>query len=220
MKIAIDGPAAAGKSTIAKTIANEIGILYIDTGAMYRAFTYNVIKNNIGIDEQQAIDDLLENTVIDFKDSQIFLNGEQVENRIRSNEVNKLVSEVSAIPKVREKLVEIQREIAAEKSCILDGRDIGTVVFPDADVKIFLTASDEIRALRRLEEMKKNGIESDFDAIIKNIKSRDLQDSTRKTSPLKQAPDAIVIDTGNKSIREISDIIISIIKEKSKDESV
>lgn len=220
MKIAIDGPAAAGKSTIAKTIANEIGILYIDTGAMYRAFTYNVIKNNIGIDEQQAIDDLLENTVIDFKDSQILLNGEQVENRIRSNEVNKLVSEVSAIPKVREKLVEIQREIAAEKSCILDGRDIGTVVFPDADVKIFLTASDEIRALRRLEEMKKNGIESDFDAIIKNIKSRDLQDSTRKTSPLKQAPDAIVIDTGNKSIREISDIIISIIKEKSKDESV
>ena len=220
MKSAIDGPAAAGKSTIAKTIANEIGILYIDTGAMYRAFTYNVIKNNIGIDEQQAIDDLLENTVIDFKDSQILLNGEQVENRIRSNEVNKLVSEVSAIPKVREKLVEIQREIAAEKSCILDGRDIGTVVFPDADVKIFLTASDEIRALRRLEEMKKNGIESDFDAIIKNIKSRDLQDSTRKTSPLKQAPDAIVIDTGNKSIREISDIIISIIKEKSKDESV
>lgn len=217
MKIAIDGPAAAGKSTIAKTIARDMGILYIDTGAMYRAFTYNVIRSNIDLEDEKEVDDLLENTTIDFKDSQIYLNGDPVENKIRSHEVNMLVSKVSAIPKVRKKLVEIQRRIAAEKTCVLDGRDIGTVVFPDAEVKVFLTASDEIRANRRLEEMKKNGIESDFDAIINNIKSRDLQDSTRETSPLKQSPDAIVIDTGNKTIQEISEIIISIIKEKSMD---
>lgn len=220
MKIAIDGPAAAGKSTIAKTIAKDMEILYIDTGAMYRAFTYSLIKSGIDIRDKQAVDALLENTTIDFRHSQIYLNGTPVENMIRSHEVNMLVSEVSAIPTVRKKLVEIQRSIAAENTCILDGRDIGTVVFPDAEVKIFLTASDEIRALRRLEEMKKNGIESDFDAIMKNIKSRDLQDTTRETSPLKQATDAIVIDTGNKSIKEISDIIIGIIKEKSKDEPV
>ena len=218
MQVAIDGPASSGKSTISKFIAKETGFLYLDTGAMYRATTLAFLRNNISVDDASAIDELLENLVISFKNTEdgqlVFLNGEDVTREIRDLEVTRNVSEVSAIKAVRVKLVKMQQEIAENHSIIMDGRDIGTVVLPNAELKIFLVASVEERALRRFRENQEKGIELSLEKLEEEIAHRDFLDSTRKESPLKKADDAIEIDTTSLSIQEVVSKITNLIQEK------
>lgn len=208
MIIAIDGPSGAGKSTIAKILAEKLKIEYLDTGAMYRAVTKYVLDNQIDIYDKDKLKKALNNVHLDFKDSCIYLNGENVEKAIRSKLINENVSEVSSILDVRKFLVKNQREISSEKSTILDGRDIGTVVFPNADYKFFLYASIEVRAKRRFDQKLSN---ETFEQIKESIRKRDEYDSNREISPLKKADDAIEIDTSNLSIEETVDKIISYI---------
>lgn len=212
MAIAIDGPAGAGKSTIARIIAESLDLLYIDTGAMYRAVTLYMIENNISISNIDEIKKLMDSMDIRLKDSSIFVNGRDITDEIRSPKVNKLVSPVSAIREVREKLVEMQRNIASIDSVVMDGRDIGSNVLKDADIKIFLTASVEERAKRRCQEMIQKGINADLNNVIMDISSRDKADSERKLNPLIKADDAVVVDTTGKSIDEVVEIILRIIK--------
>ncbi len=218
MQVAIDGPASSGKSTISKFIAKETGFLYLDTGAMYRATTLAFLRNNISVDDASAIDELLENLVISFKNTEdgqlVFLNGEDVTREIRDLEVTRNVSEVSAIKAVRVKLVKMQQEIAENHSIIMDGRDIGTVVLPNAELKIFLVASVKERALRRFRENQEKGIELSLEKLEEEIAHRDFLDSTRKESPLKKADDAIEIDTTSLSIQEVVSKITNLIQEK------
>ena len=218
MQVAIDGPASSGKSTISKLIAKKTGFLYLDTGAMYRATTLAFLRNNISVDDASAIDELLENLVINFKNTEdgqlVFLNGEDVTREIRDLEVTRNVSEVSAIKAVRVKLVQMQREIAENHSIIMDGRDIGTVVLPNAELKIFLVASVKERALRRFRENQEKGIELSLEKLEEEIAHRDFLDSTRKESPLKKADDAIEIDTTSLSIQEVVSKITNLIQEK------
>ena len=218
MQVAIDGPASSGKSTISKFIAKETGFLYLDTGAMYRATTLAFLRNNISVDDASAIDELLENLVISFKNTEdgqlVFLNGEDVTREIRDLEVTRNVSEVSAIKAVRVKLVKMQQEIAENYSIIMDGRDIGTVVLPNAELKIFLVASVKERALRRFRENQEKGIELSLEKLEEEIAHRDFLDSTRKESPLKKADDAIEIDTTSLSIQEVVSKITNLIQEK------
>ena len=218
MQVAIDGPASSGKSTISKFIAKETGFLYLDTGAMYRATTLAFLRNNISVDDASAIDELLENLVISFKNTEdgqlVFLNGEDVTREIRDLEVTRNVSEVSAIKAVRVKLVKMQQEIAENHSIIMDGRDIGTVVLPNAELKIFLVASVKERALRRFRENQEKGIELSLEKLEEEIAHRDFLDSTRKESPLKKAYDAIEIDTTSLSIQEVVSKITNLIQEK------
>ena len=218
MQVAIDGPPSSGKSTISKLIAKETGFLYLDTGAMYRATTLAFLRNNISVDDASAIDELLENLVISFKNTEdgqlVFLNGEDVTREIRDLEVTRNVSEVSAIKAVRVKLVQMQREIAENHSIIMDGRDIGTVVLPNAELKIFLVASVKERALRRFRENQEKGIELSLEKLEEEIAHRDFLDSTRKESPLKKADDAIEIDTTSLSIQEVVSKITNLIQEK------
>lgn len=218
MQVAIDGPASSGKSTISKLITKETGFLYLDTGAMYRATTLAFLRNNISVDDASAIDELLENLVISFKNTEdgqlVFLNGEDVTREIRDLEVTRNVSEVSAIKAVRVKLVKMQQEIAENHSIIMDGRDIGTVVLPNAELKIFLVASVKERALRRFRENQEKGIELSLEKLEEEIAHRDFLDSTRKESPLKKADDAIEIDTTSLSIQEVVSKITNLIQEK------
>lgn len=214
MIIAVDGPAGAGKSTVSKEIARKAGITYIDTGAMYRAFTLKVLREKVDISEIEKIREILSETEVDFQNGKIYLDGEYVEEEIRGEEVTKNVSAVSAIKEVRDVLVEKQREIAKRRSSILDGRDIGTVVFPDADLKIFLVADVEVRARRRMQENIEKGRYCDLEEMKKEIMRRDLADSTREISPLKKAEDAVEIDTGSKTVEELSEEIIHIIQER------
>ena len=207
MQVAIDGPASSGKSTISKLIAKETNFLYLDTGAMYRATTLAFLRNNIAVVDAEAIKDLLENLVISFRNTDqgqlVFLNGEDVTHEIRELEVTRNVSEVSAIKSVREKLVQMQREIAENHSIIMDGRDIGTVVLPNAELKIFLVASVDERAERRYKENIAKGIETDLETLKEEIAARDYKDSHRETSPLKQAEDAVYLDTTGLNIQEV-----------------
>ena len=218
MQVALDGPASSGTSTSSKWIAKETGFLYLDTGAMYRATTLAFLRNNISVDDASAIDELLENLVISFKNTEdgqlVFLNGEDVTREIRDLEVTRNVSEVSAIKAVRVKLVQMQREIAENHSIIMDGRDIGTVVLPNAELKIFLVASVKERALRRFRENQEKGIELSLEKLEEEIAHRDFLDSTRKESPLKKADDAIEIDTTSLSIQEVVSKITNLIQEK------
>lgn len=220
MIIAIDGPAGAGKSTIAKLVAQRLSMIYIDTGAMYRAFTYELIKNSVSVDDLNAVLTTLENTNIDFKDNKILINNEDVSDKIRSKEVTSKVSEVSAIMEVRVKLVSMQRSIANKKDSVLDGRDIGTVVFPFADLKIYLTASVNVRAVRRYNEISPYDKSADIKEIEKSIEQRDFYDSNREVSPLKKADDAFEIDTSNLTINEIVENILELTKEISDNEFV
>lgn len=213
MIIAIDGPAGAGKSTIAKLVAQRLSMIYIDTGAMYRAFTYELIKNSVRVDDLNAVLTTLENTNIDFKDNKILINNEDVSDKIRSKEVTSKVSEVSAIMEVRVKLVSMQRSIANKKDSVLDGRDIGTVVFPFADLKIYLTASVNVRAVRRYNEISPYDKSADIREIEKSIEQRDFYDSNREVSPLKKADDAFEIDTSNLTINEVVENILELTKE-------
>ncbi|MEG8947507.1 (d)CMP kinase [Rosettibacter firmus] len=195
--IAIDGPAGSGKSTAAKNLATKLGFIYLDTGAMYRAITLMAIKKGI-VDDTQAVIEMAKNLNLNLKFenglTKVFVNGQEVTDEIRSAEVNSKVSEISAIPEVREQMVKIQREIGSKGNIVAEGRDVTTVVFPDADVKIFLTASLDVRAQRRLREFQQKNIPITFEEVKANLEKRDKIDSGRKVSPLKKADDAIEFD--------------------------
>lgn len=213
ISIAIDGPAGAGKSTIAKRIAKIKNLVYIDTGAMYRAFTLKLINNNIPLDNYDLIKKVLENTKIDIIDGSIYLDEKNVDDEIRKPDVNKNVSKVAAIPFVRQALVKLQREIAEKNNVVMDGRDIGTRVLPNAKYKIFLTASIEERARRRYKELKEKGYECLLSDVINEIANRDKMDSERKFDPLKKADDAVLVDTTGKNIEEVVNDILEIIEQ-------
>lgn len=211
IKIAIDGPAGSGKSTISKRIAEELNIVYIDTGAMYRALTLKILRNKINIHKRHELAKFLEHTYIDFRNNHIFLDGEEVDNEIRKNEISTSVSNVAKIKEVREKLVDIQRSIATNKSVIMDGRDIGSFVLPNADYKFYITASVQERGNRRYKELQEKGHSADLNQIIKEIEIRDEIDSTREFAPLIKCKDAFEIDTTNKTIFEVTSEILDII---------
>ena len=213
--VAIDGPAGAGKGTITKQVAEKLNLINVDTGATFRCVALNMFKENISIDEEEKIKNLLEKINIEMKSNgEIYLNGENVTKKIRENDVNNFVSPVSTIQIVRNKLLEIQRKIAEGKDVIMEGRDIGTTVFPNADIKIYLDATPEERARRRVLQNKEKGIETSYEEVLENIKDRDKRDSTRKISPLKKAEDAIYIDSSDMTIDEVADKVITLIKEK------
>lgn len=210
--IAIDGYSSCGKSTMAKDLAREVGYIYVDTGAMYRAVTLFAMRNGV-FDAEGNIDEarlkaLLPDVKLTFKLNsetklpEVCLNGECVERDIRTLEVSQHVSPIAALPFVREKLVEQQQAMGKEKGIVMDGRDIGTVVFPDAELKIFVTASAEIRAQRRFKELEAKGMPANFDEILQNVEQRDYIDTHRETSPLRQADDALVLDNSNMTIAE------------------
>lgn len=207
MQIAIDGPAGSGKSTVAKKIAEKLNIIYIDTGAMYRAITLKL--KDI---DKKFYEEACNNTNIEFINNKIFLDGKDVSSQIRSEEISKLTSDISKIDFVRKKLVSIQKEIAAKNSVVMEGRDITTVVLPDADYKFYLNASPEIRAKRRTLQLKEKGLNADYKEIIRDIKKRDNNDIKRENSPLKVADDAIVIDSSNLTADESIEKILSYIR--------
>lgn len=212
--IAIDGPAGAGKSTIAKKLADVIGFTYIDSGAMYRAVTLKVLRENIPLKEVGRIIALTEETDIDFRENSIYLDGKTADKEIREEAVNRNVSYIAAMPEVRKLLVSLQRKISKNKNVVMDGRDVGTVIFPSANVKFYITASVEERADRRYKELKQKGYEAEFNDIKLQIEKRDHIDSTRSDSPLKAASDAIIIDTTGKGIEEVLEEVISNLKAK------
>ena len=212
--VTVDGPAGSGKSTIAKLIAKKYNLTYLDTGAMYRMIALYVIKHNIDLEDKKAIADMLERVDLDIEGDKFYLDGEDVTEMIRTPEVNKIVSPVAAIKEVRQKLVEMQRAISKGKRTILDGRDIGTAVFPKADVKIFLIASPEVRALRRLKEYEQKGVKTTYEEVLESIKERDHIDSTRKESPLVKAEDAHEVDSSKMTIDKVVDKISEYIEEK------
>lgn len=212
--IAIDGPAGAGKSTIAKRVAKELGFIYVDTGAMYRSMALYFLRNGIKGDQEDKVADACKDieVSIEYEDGeqQVILNGENVNAYIRTEEVSMMTSDTSKYPKVREKLLSLQRDLAQKKDVIMDGRDIGTCVLPDADLKIYLTASSKERARRRFKEQKERGIECDFDQIEKDIITRDEQDMNREVSPLKQAEDAVLVDASDMTIEEVVNKVVSL----------
>lgn len=216
--IAIDGPAGAGKSTIAKIVANKLGFEYVDTGAMYRAYTLKVICNNLDPKNSSDVLSILNDTDIDFIDNHIYLDNEIVDEEIRSNSISKQVSYIASIKEVRSKMVEIQQEISKRRSVVMDGRDITTVVLPNANYKFYVTASVEERGRRRFLELQSKGIKDiSLDEVIADIATRDEIDSNRVESPLTKTEDSILVDTTNLNIEESVDRIISIVKEGSLD---
>jgi len=220
--IAIDGPAASGKSTTAQLLAKKLGYLYIDTGAMYRACALKAKKLGIDINDEESIRNLLDFIDIrienDNSKNRILLDGEDVSEDIRADDISSLASAISAIPAVRYKMVELQRKMGEKGSVILDGRDIGTFVFPDAEVKFFLTASPEIRAKRRWLELQQKGIDKNFSEVLADLVKRDNNDSQRALAPLKKAEDAIEIDTSNMTIEEQTETLYKIILSRLEEE--
>ena len=215
MIIAIDGPAGSGKSTIAKLIAEDLGLVYLDTGAMYRLVTLKALNDGI-LGNLDKIIKMLDDLRIDIKKNGFYLDDTNVSEEIRKPVVSENVSDIAAIREVREKMVDLQRKFSESKNVILDGRDIGTVVFPNADVKIFLIADAKERANRRYKELVAKGENVKIEEIYENILKRDKIDSTRKESPLKKANDAIEVDTTSKDIEEVKNEILYIIKQKNK----
>ena len=218
MNIAIDGPAGAGKSTIAKKLAKELGYIYVDTGAMYRAMAYYFLQNGIASDDEAAIAKACPavDVTIAYEngEQQVLLNGENVNGVIRTEQVGNMASATSVYPVVRKKLVELQQELAAKADVIMDGRDIGTCVLPNAQVKIYLTASSKTRATRRYEELTAKGESCDLEEIEKDIIERDYRDMHRETSPLKQAEDAVLVDSSELTIDEVVTAIREIYQKK------
>lgn len=216
--VAIDGPAGAGKSTIAKKIAKQMGLVYVDTGAMYRAMALFMIRNNISEEDLESINIRCEEADITIRyengEQVVYLNGENVNAYLRNEEVGNMASVSSTQPNVRKKLVSLQKALAKTTDVIMDGRDIGTCVLPDADVKIYLTADSRVRAKRRYDELTAKGIDCDLDEIEKDIIDRDHRDMTRKESPLRQAEDAILVDSSYMTIEEVVAEIIRICEEK------
>ena len=218
MIIAIDGPAASGKSTAAIGVAKRLGITYLDTGAMYRAVTFGLIEHNIEFENSNIIENFLERIDIKFSESSsgilLKLNGRDITREIRSEIVTKNASDVSALKSVRESMVLIQRKMAEVGDCVLEGRDIGTVVFPNADFKFFLIADEKSRAERRLEDLKAIGEQSSVEKVMSDLMNRDHKDSPRMHSPLKKSEDAIIIDTSDLGINEVIDKIVNIVNHK------
>lgn len=211
-RVAIDGPSGAGKSTIAKAVAKKLGIDYIDTGAMYRAVGYKMKQENIPADDEAGLSAMLAGTDIDFVQGDIILDGTEVNDVIRTSEISRMASVCSALPMVREKLVDIQRGMGSRKSVIMDGRDIGTNVLKDAEYKFFLTASPEERAERRYKELQQKGENITLEEVLQDIQQRDHNDMTRKLNPLRKAEDAIEVDTTGLSIEEVIECILKEIK--------
>ena len=216
INIAIDGPAGAGKSSVAKAVAAKLGFIYVDTGALYRSIGVNALRNGLNTEDAAAVTALLPATKVELKfvdgTQKVFLNGEDVSEAIRMPEASMAASNVSAIPAVRTFLLDLQRDMAKNNNVIMDGRDIGTVILPDAQYKFFLTASAEVRADRRFKELAEKGINVDYKSLLEEIIQRDYNDSHRETAPLKQADDAILIDSSDMNIDEVINAIISNIK--------
>ena len=218
INVAIDGPAGAGKSTISRKAAAELGYIYIDTGALYRTVGLNALRKGADLQSDEAIIATLTDDVkVELKfidgEQRMFLSGEDVSDKIRTPEASMAASRVSAVPKVREYLFDLQKKLASENNCVMDGRDIGTVVLPDADVKIFLTASPEARAERRYKELTEKGMDVKYEDVLADMIKRDYDDSHRAIAPLKQADDAILCDTSNIGLEESIELIIRTIKE-------
>ncbi len=216
INVAIDGPAGAGKSTVAKAAAKELSYIYVDTGALYRAIAYHAYKNGL-IDDENKIIAMLDDTSVELKYvdgvQAVYLNGENVSSFIRTPEISMGASKVSAIPQVRAFLLDLQREIAKKNNVIMDGRDIATVVLPDADVKIFLSASPECRAERRYKELIEKGEDVHYEDVLKDVNQRDYQDSHREIAPLRPSEQSILIDTSNKNLEESVQLVVNTIKE-------
>lgn len=216
--VAIDGPAGAGKSTIARKTAEDLGFIYVDTGALYRTIGYAVDHFGLSTKKAEDVVSALDRIQIELKfvagEQRVFLNGEDVSGLIRSPEVSMFASEVSAVPQVRDFLLTLQRELAQKHDVIMDGRDIGTVVLPDADLKIFLTATPEDRAKRRYQQFLESGTVVDFDRLLEEIKQRDYNDSHREIAPLRQAEDALLIDTTGNTLAESIDLLGKIIRNR------
>ncbi len=214
--IAIDGPAGAGKSTIARKVAKELGFIYVDTGALYRTVALAVSRQPFEAGETAKVVALLHEIIVELRfvngEQRVFLNGEDVSDEIRSPEVSMCASVVSAIPQVRSFLFELQQDIARKNNVIMDGRDIGTVVLPNADLKIFLTATAEDRAKRRYDQLLESGTVVDFDELLEEIKQRDYNDSHREISPLIQAEDAILVDTSGNTLEESVGLLLELVK--------
>ncbi|MBR3836089.1 MAG: (d)CMP kinase [Clostridia bacterium] len=218
INIAIDGPAGAGKSSIAKLVSKQLGYIYVDTGALYRTVGLYSIRKGIDTKDAEAVTATLKDIKVELGfvegAQHVFLNGEDVSDAIRTPEASMGASNVSAIPSVRTFLFDLQRDIAKNNNCIMDGRDIGTVVLPDAQIKIFLTASPEARAERRYKELLEKGEKVDFQDVLDDINKRDYQDSHREIAPLKQAEDAILVDNSNCNLEEGAKLLLDIVKEK------
>lgn len=212
VRIAIDGPSGAGKSTIAKRASAEMGIEYVDTGAMYRAIAYKINVSSISVEDEIAVEKMLAQTEIDFADGNIILDGRIINDEIRTHEISSMASRCSALGPVRRKLVELQKHMAQKKSVIMDGRDIGTNVIPDAEYKFFITASPEERAGRRFAELSQKGQAITYERVLADIIERDYKDTTRELNPLKKADDAREIDTTGMSIEDVTNIIIEEVK--------
>ena len=220
MIVAIDGPAGSGKGTVTKILADRLGLINLDTGATYRCVALMTLKNNYTLEDESKIVDLLTNIDIEFKrekgEKKVFLNGEDVTKEIRSKEVNKIVSQVSGITPVRIYMAELQRKMAKGKDVIMEGRDIGTYVFPNAEVKIYLDADVEERAKRRYKENLEKGVDMSYEEVLDNIKKRDENDKNKEIGALKVADGAIIVDTTSKTIEEVANEIENIIKLHSK----
>lgn len=218
VNVAVDGPAGAGKSTISRAAAKELGFIYVDTGALYRAVGVYALRNGIGTKDSENIEKALKDIVVELKfvgDVQhVFLNEEDVSTEIRTPEASMAASDVSTIPCVRAFLFDLQRDIAKKNNCLMDGRDIGTVVLPDAKIKIFLTASAEERAKRRYKELVEKGAKDTYEEVLADLEKRDYQDSHREIAPLKPAEDSIIVDTSDYNFDEAKNIIVNIIKER------
>ncbi len=218
INIAIDGPAGAGKSTIAKKLAANLSYIYVDTGALYRAVGVNAMRNGADTKNAEQVTATLDSAKVSLRfvdgEQRVFLGEEDVSLAIRTPEASMAASNVSAIPAVRAFLFDLQRDIAKANNCIMDGRDIGTVVLPDAQVKVFLTASAEVRAKRRYDELLEKGMQADYQQVLDEMIQRDYQDSHREIAPLKQADDAVLVDTSDMNLEQVLEALETIVKEK------
>lgn len=217
--IAIDGPAGAGKSTIARRVARELSFIYVDTGAMYRAMALYLLRRKVNRDDTEQIGNICQDAEISIEyqngEQIVLLNGENVNSYLRTEEVGNMASVSSAVPRVREKLLSLQRKLAKDMSVVMDGRDIGTTILPDADVKIYLTASSLTRARRRYLELQEKGTVCNLDDIQKDIEERDQRDMSREISPLRQAEDAVLVDSSDLTIQQVVDRILQIFRSKT-----
>ena len=219
MVIAIDGPAGSGKGTVTELLAKELNFTKIDTGAMYRAITWEVIQKKVSLEDIEKIKEILCNSKIEFQKERVFLNQREITNEIRTKEVSNLVSQVSHIVEVRNAMVKLQREMGENRDIIMEGRDIGTNVFPHAEVKIYLDASPEERARRRYEQNLEKGISTTYEEVLENVKFRDHNDKTSNVGPLRIAEDAVIVDSTDLTIEEVVETIKKIVEKKEKKEN-
>ena len=214
LRVAIDGPGGTGKSTIAKAVAERLGLEYVDTGAMYRSIALKSIRKGVDPENELAVVEMLSDTEIDFNDNKVYLDGEDVSGLIRTNEISMQASLISKLGPVRAKVDEVSKRLASTKNVVMEGRDIGTAVIPDAEVKVFMTAAAEVRARRRYNQLLEQGKNTNLEQIKEEIEKRDYQDSHREINPLKQAEDAVFLDTSDMTIEENIDAICDLISEK------